>query len=116
MTTCDQKITAALQVELCSGLKHTRRAPHWSRPIDWPHGPRQYAQTRPSLPWTERLRIAKYYARGLVTRDPRRLEKRSVRSPPWGRHATGFTSHEMRLATITVKIQRPHLPWMESLA
>src|SRR4051794_23510802 len=61
-------------------------------------------------------RIAKYYARGLVTRDPQRLEKRSVRSPPWGRHATGFTSHEMRLATITAKNQRSHLPWMESLA
>src|SRR3954465_4275514 len=46
-------------------------------------------------------RMAKYYAWGLVTRDPRSLEKRSVRSPPWGRHATGFTSHEMRLANTT---------------
>src|SRR4051795_11458882 len=33
---------------------HSAGTPLESKRIDWPHGPRQAAQTCPSLPWTER--------------------------------------------------------------
>src|SRR4051812_15314587 len=116
MTTCDHKNTATLQVELCFGLKHTRRALHWSRSIDWPNGPRQLAHTRASLPWTERPEQLSTTL-GDSTSRPRGAWKTAQYGALLG-VAMRLASRATRRDSLQIQRinQWLHLPWMESLA
>src|SRR3954465_10936209 len=84
--------------------------------IDWPHGPRQAAQTCPSLPWTERPEQP-----STTLGDSPRQTRSAWKNAQYGALlgvAKRLASRAMRCESLqkTAKILSLDLPWMESLA